>query len=136
MSQKTQYERLRIFFCQRALRHFVFRPTNPCVLLYLRLRTPLRRDTGEEEACCHSFHSSYRHISPLVRPVLPGTQGSLWPGTQGSLCLPWYSGAGTVSGVPVKTEDYRLRFLAVMHNCTVGPLNEAPPGGQYFFRGC
>lgn len=32
-------------FCQRNLRHFVSRPTNPCERLYLRLGSPLGRDT-------------------------------------------------------------------------------------------
>lgn len=36
-------------FCQRILRHFVSRPTNPCERLYLRLGSPLGRDTVGNE---------------------------------------------------------------------------------------
>lgn len=43
---------------------------------------------------------TYRHISPPVRPV--------WPGTRGFLCPTWRVDTGTFRCVPLKREDYRL----------------------------
>lgn len=69
-----------------------------------------------------TYSEPYRRISPLVRPVLPGILGSLYP--------PWCSGIGTVRSVPEEREDYQLLGDSWwwISNSTVAPLNRRPTG--------
>lgn len=68
------------------------------------------------------YQVPYRHISPLVRRVLPGILNSL--------CLPWCSVIGAVRSVPAEREDYGLLSDSWwwISNSTVAPLNRRPTG--------
>lgn len=55
------------------------------------------RSWGRGGAVAVMYPETYRHISPLVRRVLPGTLSSLYP--------PWCSGIRAIRGVPVEREE-------------------------------